>query len=212
MILYYGADCIVEHPEYNSPKSNPSNDYGVGFYLTDDKEMAKLWAGRYETGYLITYDINMKGLKKLFLDDAGEESVLKWISVLVNHRFSKSERDRYAPVISWLNENYSFDVEDIDLIIGYRADDAYFDYSRDFVSNDLSLEALSSAMKLGELGKQYVLISQKAFKSIKMIRYEKVQRSDEYSIIRKINKERYLTLKKGDNINNTFIRDIMRKK
>ena len=42
MILYYGAESLVINPEFG--KGNPSNDYGLGFYLTPNYELAKLWA------------------------------------------------------------------------------------------------------------------------------------------------------------------------
>ena len=52
MIFYYGADKIVTKPIFG--KGNPSNDYGLGFYLTENKELARLWASKFpEGGYLI---------------------------------------------------------------------------------------------------------------------------------------------------------------
>ena len=74
-----------------------------------------------------------------------------------------------------LNNRYSFDITKYDMIVGYRADDSYFQYSRDFVANDLSIEILSKAMKLGKLGKQYVLISENSFKHIALKNYEEVR-------------------------------------
>ena len=49
------------------------------------------------------------------------------------------------------------------ILRGYRADDSYFSFARDFLNNSLSLEELAEAMKLGELGEQVVLKSEKAF-------------------------------------------------
>lgn len=211
MKLFYGADKDVIIPQYNV--GNPNNDYGLGFYLTPDKEMAKLWASKFPSGgYLIEYEVDFNGLNILYLNSINNDDVLKWISILISHRFSKDERENYKTNIEWLEKNYPFDVEGYDLIIGYRADDAYFDYSRDFVGNDLSLELLKEAMRLGKLGLQYVLISQKAFSHIKYLKSEKVSHSDQYFAFRNKSKIEYLKLKKEDDVLNTFIRDLMRKK
>ena len=67
--------------------------------------------------------------------------------------------------------NFSINVNAFDLITGYRADDSYFSYAKDFLNNVISVSQLSQAMKLGELGEQIVLMSPKAFDKIKFIEY-----------------------------------------
>ena len=211
MIFYYGADCLVIRPEFN--KGNPSNDYGLGFYLTENKELAKLWASKFENGgYLIEYDVDVEKLKILHLATIEDQDVLTWIYLLISHRFSKEERLENKTNIEWLAEHYPFDLGDYDVIVGYRADDSYFDYSRDFVRNDLSLELLKDAMRLGKLGTQFVLMSQKAFEHIKYVKSEFIPKSDDYHIFRAKTKAEYFKLRKEDDINNTYLRDIMRRK
>ena len=210
MKFFYGADSLVIKPEFN--KGNPSNDYGLGFYLTENKELARLWATKFNhDGYLIEYEVNVKNLKVLHLATIEDQDVLTWISLLISHRFSKEEREENKTNIKWLEEHYPFSLGDYDVIIGYRADDSYFDYSRDFVRNDLSLELLKDAMRIGKLGTQFVLMSQKAFENIKYVKSEVIKRSDEYKNFRIKTKTEYLQLKKEDDINNTFLRDIMRR-
>ena len=211
MKFYYGADSLVIQPLFNF--GNPSNDYGLGFYLTKDKKLARLWASKFEHGgFLIEYDVDITALNILRLDSIKDEDVLVWISILISHRFSKEERMENIANIKWLEENYSVALDGIDAIIGYRADDSYFDYSRDFVRNELSLEILKDAMRLGKLGNQFVLKSKKAFDSIKYIKSEKVEHTNEYEVFRKRTKFEYLKLKKEDDINNTYIRDLIRRK
>lgn len=210
MLLYYGADRLVQRPVYN--KGNPSNDYGLGFYLTPEKEMARLWASKNrESGYCITYDVEISGMNICRFDDTGEENILQWIGLLVAHRFSREEYETFRPAIEWLRKQYPERI-DADMIIGYRADDSYFAYSRDFVANELSLETLGEAMKIGKLGLQYVLKSRKSFESIQMVDYEIVEPSGAYNQFRAKALSDYHALKRNDSIDNTFIRDLMRQR
>ncbi|MCQ2545586.1 MAG: DUF3990 domain-containing protein [Clostridia bacterium] len=210
MLLYYGADRLVAKPEFNF--GNPSNDYGLGLYLTPDKETARLWASKNkEGGFCISYEVDMSKLRAFDMREVNEENVLKWLSILVQHRFSRDEYETYRKNVEWLKEQYQIDERNQDVIIGYRADDSYFTYSRDFVANSLSLETLAEAMKLGKLGEQYVLKSRKAFNCISMVEYETIEYSEEYKIFRERTSEEYRKLKRDDDINNTFIRDLMRK-
>ena len=210
MRFYYGADSLVIKPEFN--KGNPSNDYGLGFYLTKDRELARLWATKFEhDGYLIEYEVDVEKLKILHLATIEDQDVLTWISLLISHRFSKQERAENSDSIKWLEEHFPFSLGDYDVIVGYRADDSYFDYSRDFVKNDLSLEILKDAMRIGKLGTQFVLMSKKAFEHIQYVKSEVVHMSDEYHAFRIKTKAEYLKIKKEDDLNNTFLRDIMRK-
>ena len=210
MKLYYGADKDIKKPIFGV--GNPSNDYGVGLYLTPSKEAAKLWASRFESGYNITYSINVKKLRVLTLNNNTEQDVLTWITLLVKHRFDNLERVRYKDVIDWLISKFDVDLSNYDMVIGYRADDSYFSYSRGFVSGDISIETLSDAMKLGKLGLQYVLISPYAFSQIEYIESDAVKRSDEYDKFKKFTLDEYHQLKdKEDRFNNTFIGEIMKK-
>ncbi|MBQ0007004.1 MAG: DUF3990 domain-containing protein, partial [Alistipes sp.] len=38
MDIYHGSPLIIEVPEFG--KGNPMNDYGLGFYCTEDIELA----------------------------------------------------------------------------------------------------------------------------------------------------------------------------
>ena len=87
----------------------------------------------------------------------------------------------------YLIKKFSIDYSNYDVIIGYRADDSYFSFARDFLQGSISYRQLSVALKIGNLGKQVVLISQKAFDSIRFIEAEKAF-SDEW-YLKKNNRE-----------------------
>ena len=100
MKFYYGADRLLFKPEIN--KGNPSNDYGLGFYLTQNKEIARLWASQYvDGGYLIEYDVDVNDLKILQLATIEDKDILTWLSILIAHRFSLEERNENITNIKW---------------------------------------------------------------------------------------------------------------
>lgn len=210
MILYYGADRLVTKPIYGI--GNPTNDYGLGFYLTPDKGMARLWASRFANGgFVISFNVPLEELKVLYLNSNTQEDILRWITILVSHRFDADEYEEHKKAIDWLKWHFYPDVSNYDVIVGYRADDSYFGYSRSFVAGELSIEKLSEAMKLGKLGLQHVLISKKAFSKTKYLAHESVPHASEYESFREKTLEQYRRVKAEDKDSNTFLRDIRRK-
>ena len=211
MKLYYGSKTLLQQPVYG--EGNPTNDYGLGFYLTNDQNLADLWACQYpEGGFTITYSINIRNLNILQLSDVSEESVLKWITLLVKHRFSYQQIIENKQVIDWLISHFDVAINQYDMIVGYRADDSYFNYSIGFVTGAISLETLTKAMKLGKLGLQYVLISKKSFREIQFVSSYAVLHKDDYKEFREKTLDEYHELLRQEDIfTNTFIGDLMKK-
>ena len=58
------------------------------------------------------------------------------------------------------------DLSDADAVIGYRADDSYFTFARNFLNGAITLSKLSEAMYLGKLGLQFMLKSKRVFDRI----------------------------------------------
>ncbi len=210
MRLYYGSETLFDKPTYG--KGNPSNDYGLGFYMTESRDLARLWASKgKDGGYVLAFDFDMSDLKVLSLSDQDEESVLRWISILVRHRFDYATKEKYKDRIAWLERKFPLEIEDYDAVVGYRADDSYFSYSRAFVANELSFELLTEAMRIRKLGLQYVAISKKAFSKLEFVSSERCPRSDEHPLFQKRTLNEFHALKAKERETNTFIRDLVRK-
>ena len=65
-VLFHGSPKIVEKPLLGFGKN--SNDFGPGFYCTEDRELAKEWAVSYKrNGYLNKYEIDIEELTVLDL-------------------------------------------------------------------------------------------------------------------------------------------------
>ena len=173
-VLYHGSEFIIKEPEYL--KGNVHNDYGIGFYCTTNKELAKEWAAKTTgKGYINKYSLRDDRLKILDLTKPPFNNVLYWVSLLMHNReLSSNLRNNYPREIKYLEEKYLLNVSEYDVVIGYRADDSYFHFPEAFVKSEITLESLNSIFKAGDLGKQYVLISKKAFKLIKFIDFQEV--------------------------------------
>lgn len=170
MILYHGSDKIINSPQYGN--GNPYNDYGLGFYCTEDKELAKEWAcPEARNGVANIYEFNMDEFKILDLQSE-KYHVLNWIAILLKNRVFAKKTPIAKAAEKYIIEEFLPDTKGYDIISGYRADDSYFSYAKDFLNNAISVEQLEHAMRLGELGNQIVLVSRRAIESIEFVDYE----------------------------------------
>lgn len=175
MILYHGSPEIVEVPVYG--KGSENNDYGRGFYCTEVAELAKEWAcPTVKDGFANKYELDISDLKVLYLNKEGY-NILNWIAILLGNRKFPKRSPIARQASKYILDEFLPDISGYDIIWGYRADDSYFSYAKDFLNNTISVNQLSQAMKLGELGEQVVLMSPKAFEKIKFLEYEIVDGS-----------------------------------
>lgn len=163
--IYHGSNHIVGTPVFGAGKTY--NDYGQGFYCTESVELAKEWACSEKgvDGFANAYKLNTNGLKILNLSSS-DYNILNWLAILLNNRKVNVSLPVAARAKEYIIENFNVNTDDYDIIIGYRADDSYFSFARDFVNNGISAEQLSRAMRLGKLGEQIVLKSKRAFEAL----------------------------------------------
>jgi hypothetical protein len=210
--IYHGSEFILKNPEYGKGVRN--NDYGRGFYCTESLELAKEWAcAKGTNGYANLYEIELDDLEILHLG-SNNYNILNWLALLAENRTYWQKGSISEEAKEYLHAHFLIDIKKYDLIIGYRADDSYFSFAQDFVSNTISLKQLSEAMRLGKLGEQVVIKSPKGFEAIKYMDSEPASK-DEYYIKkaardREARKEYRTSIKKRADINDLFILDIMR--
>jgi len=211
-ILFHGSENIIQTPVFG--KGALTNDYGRGFYCTESIELAKEWACSKNTnGYANQYEFDMKNMSVLNLNDE-KYSILNWLAILTDNRtyWQKSSISEQAK--KYLADNFLIDICSYDVIIGYRADDSYFSFAQDFVANTISLRQLDKAMRLGKLGEQVVLKSEKAFESLRYLD-SFVADKDEYFAKKTIRdkearKEYRMSKVQEADVNDIFMLDIMR--
>ena len=101
-----------------------------------------------------------------------------------NRELSVDLRNNFPRELAHLGKKFLIDVSEYDIVIGYRADDSYFRFPEAFVRREITLESLNKIFQTGELGKQYVLISERAFRLTHNIGCEEASeksRQDYYS-------------------------------
>lgn len=210
MLLYHGSSKVISTPYFGGGKKN--NDFGYGFYCTENKELAKEWAvSSFEDGFVNHYELDSQYLNFLYLNSP-EYSILNWIAVLVEHRLFSINNPVANRAKRYLLDNFSVNVNAYDVIIGYRADDSYFDYADSFLNNAITVDQLASAMRLGKLGEQVVIKSEFAFSELTFKGYENVKCAEYYSLKKARNdiaNKAYIKLLDEES-NGLYIQDIIR--
>ena len=178
LIIYHGSDHIIRNPSYGSGK--PYNDYGLGFYCTEDPDMAKEWGvSKDRNGFANRYSIDLTDLKILDLNGP-EFCTLHWLSVLLENREFDAVSALAYQAKEYILETFKVNYKTCDCMTGYRADDSYFSFAQDFLNGTISYRQLNNAMHLGKLGTQFVLKSRKAFDRIIFTGYEIAESKEWY--------------------------------
>lgn len=178
LMIYHGSQQIVEVPKFGIGKKH--NDYGQGFYCTENNELAKEWACPVKAnGYSNSYRLSLDGLNVMHLTK-GNFNILNWLAVLLANRTFDISSSIGNSSKAFILDRFLPETTDADIIIGYRADDSYFSFAEDFVNNTISLRDLNEAMRLGTLGEQVVLVSERSFERIEFLGSEVVDYHEYY--------------------------------
>ena len=210
LTIYHGSDKIIKQPIFGEGKKN--NDFGLGFYCTASEELAKEWAvSSLRDGFANRYTLDTEYMKILNLNSS-EYTILNWIAVLVEHRLFAIKTPVAGRAKKYLIEHFGVNVNAFDLIIGYRADDSYFDYAQAFLNNGITVEQLAKAMRLGKLGEQIVIKSKFAFSNLRYEGFD-IAGKDQYYVLRRArddeaNQHYYKMLEEESD--GLYIQDIMR--
>ena len=147
MILYHGSHVCVEKPDLLH--SREDIDFGKGFYLTEDSNMACKWAANKSIAYVNKYNFDFSGLRviELKLDQT-------WLDFVATNR-------GYA--------DYEFDVDKYDVIIGPTADDKLFSTLESYFSQHIDADTAIKYLNITGYSKQIVLKTEKALEKINYI-------------------------------------------
>lgn len=161
IILYHGSPNQKVSPQYGL--GDEKHDYGKGFYLTENLELAKEWAvcrPDERNGWVHKFSLDITDLKVL---DFQEHNILSWLAELMKHR-EAADSKRYRVLSGKFIEKYGIESESYDVIKGWRANASYFYIAREFVRDNIDVEILEELLSLGGLGIQYCIKSECAYK------------------------------------------------
>lgn len=167
--LYHGTPNKVVTPTYGL--GDDKHDYGRGFYLTEEFELAKEWAvcrPEEHNGWVHKYELEADKLKIL---DFQELNVLAWLAELMKHR-DAADSKRYHMLAAKFIERYGVDTSGYDVIKGWRANASYFYIAREFVRDNIDIGILEELLSLGDLGIQYCIKTKSAYSKLKEISEE----------------------------------------
>ena len=163
IILYHGTSDKIISPTYGL--GNEKHDYGKGFYLTENIDLAKEWAvckPNDTNGWVHKFILDTEGLKIL---DFQEKNVLAWLAELMKHR-DASDSKRYHVLARKFIDKYGIDSSRYDVIKGWRANASYFYIAKEFVRDNVDLDILEELLSLGGLGIQYCIKSELAYSKL----------------------------------------------
>ena len=163
IILYHGSPNKVVVPQFGFGEGK--HDYGKGFYLTENIELAKEWAvcrPDETNGWVHKYELDTTYLKIL---DFQEYNVLSWLAELMKHRDASDSR-RYKVLSKKFIAEYGIDTSEYDVIKGWRANASYFYIAKEFVRDNIDIEILEELLSLGGLGIQYCIKSELAYSKL----------------------------------------------
>lgn len=163
IVLYHGSPERIVKPTYGLGEDR--HDYGKGFYLTPDQDLAKEWAVCNPvgiSGWVHQYTLDMAELSVI---DFSSQSILSWLAELMKHRDADDSK-RYRVLSEKFVQKYGVDTSAYDVIKGYRANASYFYIAKSFVRDEVDMEILEELLSLGGLGIQYCIKTERAYSKL----------------------------------------------
>ena len=144
--VYHGSNCEVKEPSLSYGREDA--DFGIGFYVTIDVEMAEKWAARRHNPIINVYEVDLDSLNGL------EFGLNKgWLDFVVQNRSG--------------NKRIEIDLSDTDYIKGATADDRLFAVVEQYESNLLDVDTAIKAMNAMQIGEQIALVSTESIDNLK---------------------------------------------
>ena len=108
-IIYHGSKDRIENPVFGGGKIY--NDYGRGFYCTEQCDMAKEWAvSLHHDGFVNAYRLDLSGLRVLNLNDS-DFCILHWLAILLDNRKFDTNAPLAVEAKDYLLEHFLLPIE-----------------------------------------------------------------------------------------------------
>ena len=177
LVLYHGSKKGIVGDI--APISHDECDFGSGFYMGTNMLQPLTLVCNEDKPKFYTVELDMTGLKVLTV-----EIGMDWAMLIAYYR-KEMESAKGTPIY----EKYAHMADGYDVIIGYIANDRMYTELSRFFNRTLTDVALINCLSALDLGKQYVAISEKACKQIKILKEEPLS-GLELSLLKDMSTER----------------------
>ncbi|MBQ6769496.1 MAG: DUF3990 domain-containing protein [Bacteroidales bacterium] len=146
MKIYHGSTITIEHPIAAAGRERL--DFGQGFYVTDIRNQAELWAERMqrikqETGIVNVYEMDIDKVKKAFRYYRFENYDNEWLQFIVANRMGRAIMGQF------------------DVIEGGVANDRVIDTVEAYMANLMPLENALQELSKHRPNNQLCITNQK---------------------------------------------------
>ena len=166
VILYHGSKSGIRGAI--APISRESCDFGKGFYMGTDRIQPLTLICNYPNAKIYTLSVELSELK-IFDVEVG----LDW-ALLIAYNRGKMESVKNSSIYN----RFACLSKDYDMIVGYIANDRMFVVLDRFFNGEITDLALINSLSALKLGKQYVALTEKACKKIKIINEQEISEND----------------------------------
>ena len=156
VILYHGSKSGIKGPI--APISREHCDFGKGFYMGTEPYQPLTLISDFEESKFYVVSLDMTGLRVLNV-----KPDLEW-AMLVSYNRGKMDEVRGTS----LYEQYAAMSNGYDVVVGSIANDTMFYVLDNFFLGNITDKALVMSLSALQLGKQYVAITEKACKHVKI--------------------------------------------
>ena len=177
LVLYHGSKKGIVGDI--APISRSECDFGNGFYMGTNTLQPLTLVCNEDKPKFYTVELDMTGLNVLTV-----EIGMDWAMLIAYYR-KEMESAKGTPIY----EKYAHMADGYDVIIGYIANDRMYTELSRFFNKTLTDVALINCLSVLDLGKQYVAISEKACKQIKIVKEEPLSQL-ELSLLKDMSAER----------------------
>ena len=151
-----------------APTSRERCDFGKGFYMGTEKSQPLTLICNYENAKLYTLQVDLSGLKVLDI-----EVGIDW-ALLVAYNREKMESVKGTAIYNRIAGM----ADGCDMLIGFIANDRMFVVLDRFFKGEITDEALIHSLSALKLGKQYVALTTKSCKQIKIVEEKALTEAD----------------------------------
>ena len=193
--LYHGSKSGIRGAI--APISRSRCDFGKGFYMGTDRTQPLTLICNYPDARIYTLSVDLSNLKILDV-----EVGLDW-ALLIAYNRGKMDSMKHSMIYNRF-ANLSMDC---DIIIGYIANDRMFVVLDRFFNGEITDMALINSLSALKLGKQYVALTEKACKKIKILDEQKLTEHDRDKLKQESEANRSKGIAMADEICRKYRRD-----